>query len=60
MGSVFCSQMVTAAIACAAAGVVLLVVGVVLLSRDDGPASEWRERTVDTAADFRDWLRLGR
>ena len=52
--------MVTAAIACAAAGIVLLVVGIVLLSRDDGPASEWRERTVDAAADFRDWLRLGR
>ncbi len=52
--------MVTAAIVCAAAGVVLLVLGLVLLTRDDGPASEWRERTVDTAADFRDWLRLGR
>lgn len=52
--------MVTAAIVCAAAGVVLLVVGIVLLSRDDASASAWRERTVDTAADFRDWLRLGR
>ena len=52
--------MVTAAIACAAAGVLLLVLGLVLLTRDDGPASEWRERTADTAADFRDWLRLGR
>ena len=52
--------MVTAAIACAAAGVILLVVGIVLLTRAEGPAAEWRERTVDTAADFRDWLRLGR
>ena len=59
-GTVFC-RMVTAAIICAAAGVVLLVVGLVLLtSGDEGPASEWRERTADTAADFRDWLRLGR
>ena len=53
--------MVTAAIICAAVGVVLLVVAVVLLGRtDEGPASDWRERTADTAADFRDWLRLGR
>ncbi|MDQ3936773.1 MAG: hypothetical protein M3340_19315 [Actinomycetota bacterium] len=53
--------MVTAAIICAAAGVAVLVVGLVLLSRDsDGAAGEWRERTADTAADFRDWLRLGR
>jgi hypothetical protein len=52
--------MVTAAIICAAAGAALLVAGLVLLSRDDGPGAEWRERTADTAADFRDWLRLGR
>ena len=53
--------MVTAAIVCAAAGAVLLVVGLVLLTRDDdGATGDWRERTADTAADFRDWLRLGR
>ena len=53
--------MVTAAIICAAAGVVLLVVALVLLtSRDEEPTGDWRERTADTAADFRDWLRLGR
>jgi hypothetical protein len=53
--------MVTAAIVCAAAGLVLLVAAIVLLSQaDEGPAAEWRERSVDTAADFRDWLRLGR
>lgn len=53
--------MVTAAIACAAAGLVLLVLGIVwLTSVDDGPGAGWRERTAATAADFRDWLRLGR
>ena len=53
--------MVTAAIICAAAGVLLLALGLAWLTRDeDGPPSEWRERTIDTAADFRDWLRLGR
>ena len=57
--------MVTAAIICAAAGVVLLVLGLAWLTGligpgDEGPAGDWRERTADTAADFRDWLRLGR
>ena len=53
--------MVTAAIICAAVGVALLAVALVMLSSsDDGPTGDWRERTADTAADFRDWLRLGR
>ena len=56
--------MVTAAIICAAAGLLLLAVGGVWLARAPGPAEEgagdWRERVADTAADFRDWLRLGR
>ena len=54
--------MVTAAIICAAAGVLLLAAGLAWLLRDgdEGPAGGWRERTADTAADFRDWLRLGR
>lgn len=55
--------MVTAAIICAVAGVLLLAVGVAWLSGaigDGEAASEWRERTADTAADFRDWLRFGR
>jgi hypothetical protein len=51
--------MVTAAIICAAAGLVLLVAAAVMLGSGDRGA-EWRERTADTAADFRDWLRLGR
>ncbi len=49
----------TAAIICAAAGIVLLVVALAMLRSGDR-AAEWRERTADTAADFRDWLRLGR
>ena len=54
--------MVTAAIACAAAGLVLLVAGLAWLVRTDEEeaAGGWRERTADTAADFRDWLRFGR
>ena len=57
--------MVTAAIVCAAAGLVLLLLGIAWLagwlpSSDEGPSGDWRERTIDTAADFRDWLRLGR
>jgi hypothetical protein len=57
--------MVTAAIICAVAGLVLLVAGLAWLTGaigpgDGGPAGDWRERTADTAADFRDWLRLGR
>ncbi|MEA2474653.1 MAG: hypothetical protein QOE06_2568 [Thermoleophilaceae bacterium] len=57
--------MVTVAIICAVAGVVLLVLAVAWLSGaigpgGDGPAGDWRERTADTAAEFRDWLRLGR
>ena len=51
--------MVTAAIICAAAGLALVVAGIVWLTSDDG-GGEWRERTADVAADFRDWLRLGR
>lgn len=50
---------VTAAIICAVAGLVLLVAAVVMLGSGDR-AADWRERTADTAADFRDWLRLGR
>jgi hypothetical protein len=50
---------VTAAIICAAAGLVLLVLGLLWLNSGD-QSGEWRERTADTAADFRDWLRLGR
>ncbi|HEX2126688.1 MAG TPA: hypothetical protein VHF45_09035 [Thermoleophilaceae bacterium] len=49
----------TAAIICAAAGLVLLVAALAMLSSGDR-AAEWRARTADTAADFRDWLRLGR
>lgn len=52
--------METAAIICAVAGLVLLVVAVLFLARDDGEPGGWRERTADAAADFRDWLRLGR
>jgi hypothetical protein len=57
--------MVTAAIICAVAGLVLLLAGLAWLNGwigggTDGPPSEWRERTADTAADFRDWLRFGR
>jgi hypothetical protein len=55
--------MVTAAIVCAAAGLALLLVGGVWLASDarsDASAGGWRERASDTAADFRDWLRLGR
>ena len=55
--------MVTAAIVCAVVGVALLAVGVAWLSGAIGEgeaARDWRERTADTAADFRDWLRLGR
>ena len=51
--------MVTAAIICAATGLVLLAAAVAMLRSSDR-AAEWRERTADTAADFRDWLRLGR
>ena len=51
--------MVTAAIICAAAGLVLLVAALAML-RSGERGAEWRERTADTAADFRDWLRLGR
>ena len=49
----------TAAIICAAVGLVLVVFGLVWLNSGDH-GGEWRERTADTAADFRDWLRLGR
>ncbi|HEX8648163.1 MAG TPA: hypothetical protein VF715_14815 [Thermoleophilaceae bacterium] len=49
----------TAAIICAAAGLVLLAASLVMLNSSDR-ATEWRERTADTAADFRDWLRIGR
>jgi hypothetical protein len=57
--------MVTAAIICAAVGLVLLAVGVAWLSgaiggSDEATTTDWRERTADTAADFRDWLRTGR
>ncbi len=54
--------MATAAIICAVAGLVLLVVALVWLAReaDEAAPGGWRERTADTAADFRDWLRLGR
>ena len=48
--------MVTAAIVCAVLGIVLLVAGTVWLLHAD----DWRERSADTAADFRDWLRTGR
>ena len=55
----------TAAIICAAVGLLLLALGAAWLAGwigpgDEGPAGEWRERAADTAADFRDWLRLGR
>jgi hypothetical protein len=55
--------METAAIICAAAGLVVLVVALLALARSDADEvapGGWRERTADTAADFRDWLRLGR
>jgi hypothetical protein len=56
--------MVTAAIICAAVGLVLLAVGVAWLTGaiggGDAASTDWRERTADTAADFRDWLRTGR
>ena len=52
--------MVTAAIVCAILGLVLLAAGVAWLTSDDSSATDWRERTADTAADFRDWLRTGR
>ena len=53
--------MVTAAIVCAVIGLVLLAAGVAWLTHgDDAGAADWRERTADTAADFRDWLRTGR
>ena len=62
--------MVLVAILCAVVGVTLLAVGVAWLlgavpGRGSGaalPASavEARERASDTAADFWDWLRLGR
>jgi biotin transporter BioY len=54
--------MVTAAIICAAGGVVLLAIGAAWLANASGPAEggDWRERASDTAADLRDWLRLGR
>ena len=56
--------MVTAAIVCAVLGLVLLGVGIAWLTGaiggDEGAATDWRERTADTAADFRDWLRTGR
>ena len=61
--------MVLVAILCAVVGVTLLALGVAWLlgafpGRGDEalPASavEARERAADTAADFWDWLRLGR
>ena len=55
--------MVTAAIVCAVVGMVLLAVGLAWLTGaigDGRAAADFRERTADTAADFRDWLRLGR
>jgi hypothetical protein len=61
--------MVLVAILCAVVGVTLLAVGVAWLlgavpGRGAGPlpasAVEARERAADTAADFWDWLRLGR
>ncbi len=54
--------MVTAAIACAVVGLVLLGVAIAWLLGAFGspPSGDWRERTADTAADFRDWLRTGR
>ena len=51
--------MVTAAIICAVAGLVLLVAALAMLRTSPG-AAEWRARASDTAADFRDWLRIGR
>ena len=50
--------MVTAAIICAVAGAALLVIALAWLGGSD--ETGWRERTADTAADFRDWLRYGR
>jgi hypothetical protein len=53
----------TAAIICAVAGLVLLIAALLALARhgdDESGPSGWRERTADTAADFRDWLRYGR
>jgi hypothetical protein len=54
--------MVIAAIVCAVLGLVLLGVAVAWLLGAFGsaPAGDWRERSADTAADFRDWLRTGR
>jgi hypothetical protein len=57
--------MVTAAIICAAAGLLLVVLALAWLTGALGSdagvsAGDWRERTADTAAEFRDWLRLGR
>jgi hypothetical protein len=55
--------MVTAAIVCAVLGLVLVGVGIAWLTGAIGPGNaggDWRERTADTAADFRDWLRTGR
>lgn len=55
--------MVTAAIVCAVLGLVLLGIGLAWLTGAIGSeeaATDWRERTADTAADFRDWLRTGR
>lgn len=57
--------MVTAAIVCAVAGILLLLLGLAWLTGaigggGEGAPGDWRERTADTAADFRDWLRFGR
>ncbi len=55
--------MVTAAIVCAALGLVLVGVGIAWLSGAFGSSvgdNGWRESAADTAADFRDWLRTGR
>ena len=55
--------MVTAAIVCAVLGLALVGVGVAWLTGAFGSepgGDDWRERTADTAADFRDWLRTGR
>ena len=60
--------MLIVAIICAALGVILLALGVAWLlgwtpARDGAPppsAVEARERAGDLAAEFWDWLRLGR
>ena len=60
--------MVLVAIICAAVGVTLLALGLAWLlglvpARDGAPppsALEARERASDLAAEFWDWLRLGR